>query len=379
VEIGLAFLLTAGAALMIQTFTNLMSQGPGYDARGVLTLTTSVTSSKYANHRIQYYRDAEDRLKRIAGIESVAFSSLIPMDYTDVAPLFREDRPTPGAKAPLTDYISVSTDYFRVMRIPILRGRLFTEQDNEKSPKIALINEACARAQFPGEDPIGKRIRLGAPDDDAKTVVGIVGDVRQDGIDRPADMQVYMPLNQDAIVGFYRMLARTAGDPARLEPTVRAAFTEVDRESPVYHVKALEEYVAGRLANRRFALVLLALFGALSLMLAAVGVYGVMSYTISLRTREIGVRMALGADASATVLLVLRRSMATTAAGVALGWLGALGLARSISALLYKVRPADPMTLGGVAILLALVALAASTLPARRAARIDPITALRQE
>jgi putative ABC transport system permease protein len=379
-EIGLAFVLTSGAGLMIQTFGNLMSEGPGYNPHYVLTLTTSVTSRRYSNNRIGYYRNVLDSLHHIRGVESAAFSSLIPMDYTDVAPFYREDRPSQnGNNTPSADRFSVSTQYFRVMRIRLLRGRLFTGQDDEDAPKVVIINQSCARAQFTGEDPIGKHVRLGAGSASWLTVIGIVGDVRQDGIDHPADMQVYMPLDQGAVSGYYRLVARTAGDPMRLERPVRAAFAEIDAESPVYHVKPLEDYLARRLADRKLALALLGLFGVLALLLAGMGVYGVMSYSVALRTREIGIRMALGADRHATMTLVLTQSIKTAAAGVALGMAGTIAMTRWVSGLLYKVRSTDPVTLAVGALLLALVTLTAAAIPARRAAALDPITALHHE
>jgi len=380
-EIGLAFVLTVGAGLMVQTFANLMRQAPGYDAHNVLTLSTSVSGRRYAKNRVGYYRDSLERLRRIPGIESAAFSSLIPMDYTVEAPFFRDDRPTPNnTRAPLVDRYSVSTDYFRVLRIPVLSGRVFNAEDEETAPKVAVINESCARAEFLGEDPIGKHVRLGEePTAPWMTVVGVVGDVRQDGIDHPADMQVYSPLDQGAIIGFYRLVARTAGDPMRLDKPVRAVFAGIDAESPVYHIKPLQDYLAGRLADRRFALALLVLFGILALLLAGVGVYGIMSYSVRLRTREIGIRMSLGADPMNTVCLVLRGSINMAAAGIALGLVGAFTLMRTLSTLLFQVQATDPMTLAGVAVLLLLITVTAATIPACRAATVDPISVLRQE
>jgi putative ABC transport system permease protein len=267
------------------------------------------------------------------------------------------------------------------MRIPLKRGRLFTEQDTATTPRVALIGESCARAQFRGEDPIGKHIRLEGRAGTAPwmTVAGVVGDVRQDGLDHAADMQVYMPLNQEAIIGYYRMMARTAGEPMRLERAVRNAFLAVDAGSPVYHVKPLEAYFSGRLADRTFALALLGLLGGLAMVLAAVGIYGVISYSVAQRTREIGIRMALGAARREVLTLILRQALPLIGAGLAIGFTASLVLTRWLGTLLFEVAPADPATSVAVAVLLASVALAATAIPARRAASLDPMAALRSE
>jgi putative ABC transport system permease protein len=381
-QIALAFVLAVGAGLMVRTFWRLTSVGAGFDPRNVLTLTTCVIGPRYAGDTIGYYRDVLERLRAIPGIEGAALTSLIPMDYTDRLQIHREDRPLPNEKdAPFAAQFSVSPDYFRVMRIPLKHGRLFSEQDAETSAPVALIGETCARAQFPGEDPIGKHIKLGERNSSAPwmTIVGVVGDVRQDGIDRPADMQVYMPLNQGAVSNYYRLMARTSGDPMRLERAVREAFEAVDAGSPVYHVKPLEGYVSGRLASRTFALALLGLFGALAVALAAVGIYGVISYSVARRTREVGIRIALGAARGDVVALVLRNALPLIGAGLVIGLVASLMLTHLLASLLFEVAPADPATSAAVAVMLASVALAAGAVPARRAATLDPTVALRRE
>ena len=377
-EIALAFLLAVGAGLMARTFWRIMSVGAGFDPHHILTLTTDASGPRYANNRIGYYTEVLDRLRALPGMESVALSSLIPMDYTDRARLLIAEHPVPvGTDAPSADPYSVSTDYFDVMRIPLKSGRLFNEQDTASTPRVALINQTCARIKFPHEDPIGKHLQL----DDLPwmTIVGVVGDVHQDGIDRPVDLQVYLPLKQGAIIGYYRLMARTAGDPMRMERAVRKVFESVDAESPVYHVKPLEGYYSERLANRTFALVLLALLGALAVTLAGVGIYGVVSYSVAWRTAEIGIRMALGAGRTDVLALILRQSGGVIAAGLAIGLAASLLLSRLLSGLLYEVAPIDPVTLISVGFLLGTVALAAAAVPANRAASIDPMPALRRD
>jgi putative ABC transport system permease protein len=378
-EIALAFVLAVGAGLMARTFWRLMSVDAGYDPRRVLTLITNVSSPRYEGNLIGYYRDALDRLRAVPGIEGVAMSSLIPMDYTQRRQFYRADRPLVNdGDAPFADEFSVSTDYFRVMRIPLKLGRLFTEQDTAATPRVALIGESCARSQFRGEDPIGKHIRLEGRAGTAPWMT-VVGDVRQDGLDHATDMQVYMALNQEAIIGYYRMMARTAGEPMLLERAVRSAFQAVDAGSPVYHVKSLEAYFSGRLADRTFALALFGLLGGLSLVLATVGIYGVISYSVGQRTREIGIRMALGAARREVLTLIVRQALPLIGAGLGIGLAASLVLTRWLATLLFEVAPADPVTSVAVAVLLASVALAATAIPARRAASLDPMAALRTE
>jgi len=382
-EIALAFVLAMGAGLMAKTFWRLMSVGAGFDPHNVLTLTTSLLGPRYEGNVIRYYRDVLERLRAIPGIESAAMTSLIPMDYTDTGQVQREDRPVPDERdAPLADRFSVSTEYFSVMHIPLKRGRLFSEQDSETTPRVALINESFARAQFQGENPIGKHIKLlGERNSSAPwmTIVGIVGDVRQDGIDHPADLQIYTALNQEAIIDYYRLVARTSGDPMRLERAVRGIFDAVDSGSPVYHVKPLEGYFWGRLASRTFALALLSLFAALAFTLAAVGIYGVISYSVAQRMREVGIRMALGAESRNILTLTVGRALPLIGAGLAIGLGASLMCMRMLTGLLFEVAPADAATSLAVAIVLGLVALAATAVPALRATRIDPVAALRSE
>ena len=284
------------------------------------------------------------------------------------------------AEAPFVDTYSVSPDYFRVMKIPAKRGRTFTDQDRMGAPGVAVISESCAKSQFPNQDPIGKHVQLGGRVDDKPwaTIIGIVGDVRQYGLDQTTDMEAYLAQAQD--VSFpYQLVARTSLDPKLLDRAVREAFLAVDMTQPVFNVTSLEKYLESSLAERRFTLSMLALFGALALALAAVGIYGVISYTVSLRTREVGIRIALGADRSSVLGLILRQGLMLTGAGLAVGFLASLALTRFLASLLFQVKPVDLATSAMVAALLSLAALAASYIPARRATRVDPMIALRYE
>jgi len=245
---------------------------------------------------------------------------------------------------------------------------------------VALISESCARSQFPREDPIGKHIQLGGrhPDKEWLTVVGVVGDVRQYGLDRPSNMEAYIAQAQDVDFG-YQLVARTSGDPRRMERAVREAFLATDRTQPVFHVQPLEAYLAGTLATRTYALTLLGLAGALALVLAMVGIYGVISYTVKQRTREVGIRMALGAQRRDVQRLVLRQGMKLAVVGVGVGLLGALAATQLLRSLLFGISPTDPVTFLVIPLLLLGVAWFACWLPARRASRVDPMVALRSE
>jgi putative ABC transport system permease protein len=307
--------------------------------------------------------------------------STLPLANFDRRGFHIQDRPRVNeSDGPAADTYSITPSYFRVMRIPLKRGRLFTDQDRAGAESVAIISESCARRAFPGEEALGRHIQLGGRDNKKPwlTIVGIVGDVRQYGLDRESNMEAYIALAQDT--GFsYSMVVRTTGDPALMAGTVREAFAAADKTQPVYNAKPLEEYLSSTLAERSFTLALLALFGALALGLAAVGTYGVISYTASLRTREVGIRMALGARRADVLGMVLRQGLALTGAGLALGLAASLALTRLLSSLLFEVKPGDVTTSAAVALVLAAVALAASYLPARRASRVDPMVSLRHD
>jgi putative ABC transport system permease protein len=307
--------------------------------------------------------------------------STLPMGNFDRRAFNIQDRPEVNeSDAPSVDGYSVTPDYFKVMRIPLLRGRVFTDKDDATSEHVAIISESCAKAVFPGEDPIGKHIQLGGRHEDRPwaTIVGIVGDVRQYALDRPSFMEAYIVQAQDLSFGYW-LVARTTTDPRKLERAVRAAFYEVDKTQPVFDVKPMEDYVASTLAARTFTLALLALFGFLALALAAVGIYGVVSYLVNERTREMGIRMALGAARRDILAMVLRQGLGLVVAGLVIGFGASLLLTRLLTSLLFEVRPADAATSATVALLLAAVVLLACYVPARRASRVDPLIALRYE
>jgi putative ABC transport system permease protein len=384
VELALAFVLAMGAGLLSKSLVRLLNVDPGYDPHNVLTAGVYVYGDRYHDKpgaELNYYEQAMQRLRSTPGIESVAMASNLPLLTFDRSAFHIQDHPLANdADAPDVDRYSVSPDYFQVLDIPLKRGRLFTDGDRKGTPLVALISESCARTLFPNQDPIGKHIQIGGRHDDKEwmTIVGVVGDVQQYGLDQPSNMAAYIPLAQDLSFG-YNVAVRTTGDPRRMEQTVRQAFLSADNTQPVFHVRPLEEYVAESLAARRFTLMLLGLFGGLALALAAVGIYGVISYAVSLRTREFGIRLALGAARKDVLQMVLRQGLKLAVSGLVLGIIASVVFTRFLTALLFQVKPADMMTTLAVLLMLAAVALLANYLPAHRASHVDPNVALRYE
>jgi putative ABC transport system permease protein len=384
-ELALAFILAVGAGLMVRSFVHLTKVNPGYNPHNVLTLTTDVWGERYQDHpeaAMDYYKEALRRVRATPGVELAALTSALPLDYSVRERLHVKGRAlATGAEAPLVDSYSVSRDYFGVMKIPLKLGRFFENYDGVDSAKVSLISESCARNEFPHEDPIGKHIQLQGDDHttDWATVVGVVGNVQQYALDRAPEMAVYLSEEQDVAIHYYRLVARTTLDPHLTERPVEDAFLSVDANLPVYHTKTLEEYLSGTLAPRTVTLLLLELFSTLALVLASVGVYGLTSYAVGLRGREIGIRMALGAAPRQILVTVLRQGLALAVAGIAIGFGISLMLSRLLASLLFEVSPRDLPTCTIVGLVLTSIVLTACYLPARRAASIDPMAALRHQ
>ena len=307
--------------------------------------------------------------------------STLPLSGFDRRTVHIRDRPLANdADAPNADNYSITPDYFHVMRIPLERGRLFAAQDRVGAPLVVIVSQSAAKSLWPGEEALGKQIQAGGRDDKKEwaTVVGIVGDIRQYGLDRAPNMEAYFPLAQNT--GFaYQMVIRTTVDPRQIERAARDAFAQADKTQPVFNVQPLEDYLKSTLAERTLTMWLLTMFGALALGLAAIGIYGVISYAVSLRTREVGIRMALGARKSDVLGMILRESFWLATGGLIVGFAASLGLTRFLATLLYDVRPTDLATSAMVTALLVAVAMAASYVPARRAMKVDPAIALRNE
>jgi putative ABC transport system permease protein len=381
-EVAMTVTLLIGAGLLVRSFINLLNVSPGFRAENVLTARLSLPYPHYQKpeDRMRFMRELLPRLQALPGVESVGTTNHPPLTkfnvniYPEV-----EGRPgSPGNSESGTPLSLVTPDYFRAMGIPLRAGRYFTESDNDDAPSVLILNEALARKLFPGEDAIGKRFRSPAYGKGQAAVVGVVADVRHDGLDQDVTPEIFAPYWQNAWSQI-TLTIHTQVDPLSLISSVRRQALSVDSNMPVYEVMTMEQRLSDSVSSRRFNLLLLGAFALFALILAAVGVYGVIAYAVTRRTHEIGVRMALGARAPDVLRLFIRQGMSLVAAGVAIGLLGALALTQVMKSLLFGVSAIDPLTFALVASLLALVALAACYLPARRATKVDPIAALRHE
>ena len=388
-EIAISLVLLIGAALAIESFTSLTSVRPGFDARNTLTFSLSLPEEKYDTpaKRTAFFDQALTRLAAIPGIEQTATTSLLPL--TGEGDILFSIEGTGGA-APLSEPLAanfriISPDYFRALRIPLIRGRELTSDDNPSNARVVVINQTMARKFWPHQDPIGQRVWIGKPMGPAFTepaprqIVGIVGDIRESTLADAPGQTMFIPYAQTKWNDSMSFVVRARTASLVSLPEIREALREVDATEPITQIRTMDEVVSGSLKDWRFHATLLGIFAALALVIASIGVYGVLSYSVAQRTHEIGVRMALGAQRTDVMRLVLKQGARLALAGIIAGILAAFGLTRLIASLLYGVKPADPLTFATVAILLLLVALLACYIPARRAMRVDPMVALRYE
>ena len=383
-ETALALVLLVGAGLMLKSLYHLIQVSPGFEPARVLTMTMDLRTDQYSKDPaiLNFWQQVLDRVRTIPGVESAAVGTSVPLTgshrRSDVT---IEGLPTPGpGEFPHPDGHGISPAYTSAMGIPLLRGRTFTDADNETAPLVGLVNATMARRFWTNGDPIGKRILRGHPGVDKGwvTIVGVVADTKLYGLDNPARLEVYYPYRQQPEADM-NLVVRSAVDPASLTSAVRAAVAAIDKDQPIFDVHTMQQLVDDSISTRRLTLVLLGIFSALALILAAIGIYGVMAYTVALRTQEIGIRMALGAQQKDVLRLVLGQGARIAFFGVAIGLAVAAALARLLSSLLFSVSASDPLTFAAVAVLLVAVALLACYIPARRALRVDPIIALRYE
>jgi putative ABC transport system permease protein len=380
-EIALALILLVGAGLLVRSFVRVLAADAGFQADGVLTASMPVPSARYPDgaSKAAFIGRLMERLKAVPGVQ--AASGALPLLGGWQSSFMLEGRPEPPpGQSPSADITRVTPDYFRTMGLRVVEGRVFTDQDTAEVTPVAVVDETFARTHFPGESVLGKRLRFGGRQTkDAKwlEIVGMVGHVKNYGVDQPSRVEVYLPYYQDTVTGGLTLIVRTDQDPARLAPGLRAAVKALDPEVPVYAIRTLEDLVSDRTAQRRLAVTLITVFAAVALLLAAVGIYGVMSYAVAQRTQEIGIRMALGAEREHILRMVLRHGTLMALTGVALGLAGAFGLARLITSLLFQISATDPPTFSVVPLLLIAVAVLACYVPARRATRVDPLVALR--
>lgn len=386
-EVAVALVLSMGAGLLIRSFDKLTRVDLGFQPAGVLTYSVTFPSAKFkeAAQLPAFYESLLERSRALPGVRSVALSADLPMDAANYLSYSIEGEPprAPGAGEAPTDVqpFNVSADYFAVLHIPLRRGRLLQATDGASAPRVAVINEEMARRVFGNRDPIGHRLTFGNPANNATgwmTIVGVVGNVAQEGVTAGAYPQLYASLAQNASRNVFVSL-RTDRDPLALATAARNAVRDVDRDLVVNDMQPLEARVAQSIARPRLSVWLLGGFAAVALVLAAIGIYGVMAYTVAQRTREIGVRMALGADPLGVKRLVVWQGMRPALAGVVVGLLGALQASRLIASLLYGVSTLDPVTFALVPLFLATIALLATYLPARRATHVSPTVALQSE
>ena len=393
-EVALALVLLIGAGLMLRSFSRLLEVNPGFDPSGVVTMRVLLSGTAYQDAEgnaqpaaARLFKELFRRTAILPGVESVGATSQLPLlGRQDASYQIEGYSPPPDAPNPDSEFRSIAPDFFKSLRIPVLRGRAFSEQDGPDQPQVVIISDALAKKYFPGQDPIGRRIRLGRrpPLDGWRTIVGVVADVRDWGLDQPVRTVYYVPIDQYP-VGLVWLTLRSkdgAAGPAALKAMagqVRGELAALDAEQALEAPRTLAEDISASTAGRRFPMQLLALFAGLALLLSAIGIYGVMSYSVEQRTHEIGVRMAVGARAADVLKLVVGQGLKLAFYGVAIGLVAALGLSRVLGSLLYGVSASDPLTFAGIAALLVLVALVACWLPARRAVAVDPMIALRSE
>ncbi|HEY4133531.1 MAG TPA: ABC transporter permease, partial [Gemmatimonadaceae bacterium] len=381
-ELALAVMLLSGAGLLLRSFSRLISVDTGFRPEGVLSMKVNLPAASYDSTATRTFIHAiSRRLQTLPGVQSVGIADAIPFDGAgnNFSFIVRGRSYPRASDQPSTEVRVVTPGFFPALRVPLVRGRVLAEGDSPGAPRVLVVNQTFANRFFPGENVIGQAIRLGwgnDPKDAMSQIVGVVGDVQSDALGAdpsPTVYASYMQYPQHTV----SLLLRTHAPPASLAPPVRSVVRELDRELPVYSVQSMDERVAASVGPQRFYATLIAIFAGVALVLAAVGLYGVIAYAVSQRTHELGVRVALGATTDRIAAMVVREGLALTALGLVVGIIGSIAAGRLIATLLYGVSARDPFTLIGVAVALGIVATLASWLPARRAARVDPLVAMR--
>jgi putative ABC transport system permease protein len=382
-EVSLSTIMLVAAGLLVRSFQQQQRIDPGFDPQHVLTMTIALPDYRYGAPavRVQFFEEAERRVSSLAGVESAAFVNVLPFSTYNRGGVFTVEGSVAVERGqePAADFRVVTDRYFETMRLPLRRGRTFDSRDGAAGAPVAIVNDALVRRHFNGEDPIGRRLRMGRVGDEGPlvTIVGISGDVHHDELTREPRPEIYFPLAQSP-TAMMMLAARTNGDPESYGTAIRAEILAVDPAQPVYHVKSMNTLLRDSLMAQGFSATLMGLFGVLALVLAGIGIYGVVSYAVNQQRREFGVRLALGATPRDLLALVVRRGLVMVAIGLFIGIVCAWGVGRALGNMLYGIKPADPLTFAGVIAVLAAVGLLASCMPALRASRTEPVTALRE-
>jgi len=378
-QVALSMVLLVGSSLMVRSFIRLQTATPGFDPKNVLSMRISLPPTKYATYpqMIAFYNEALKRVRALPGTESVAISSALPVHTTRRSPALLEGLPElPLGQRPILNIQTLSPGYTKVLRVPLLRGRTFTEHDDAAAPPVVMVNQALVRQYWPRENPIGKHINMGFGK--PSEVVGVLGDIRNGSLARDTIPEVFVPFPQMPWNSL-NLTVRTTQDPHLSISAVRHEISAIDKDQPITNVKTLEEVLELASAQRRFTMLLLAIFSATALILAIVGIYGVIAYSVAQRTQEMGIRIALGAAKTDILKLVIGQGLLLTVSGIAIGLIASAALTRVLSSMLYQTSATDPIIFLSSAALFLVVASLASYVPARRATQIDPTDALRHE
>ncbi len=386
-EVALSLVLLIGAGLLVHSFARVQNVEPGFDARGMLTLRLALPESRYTTFEQgdRFFDSLFAALRARPGVEAVAAANALPFSGVGGSRTFHiEGREPKRPEDQPEEQLRIVTDgYFQTMRIPVVKGREFTDRDRLSAPRVAVVNEALARKHWPGETPVGRRVAFSRDEPHWYEIVGVVANIKHRGLDAADRPELYVPYRQPLFSNWtvrpMQVVVRTAGDPMIAASTVRQDVARIDAEQPISDVRTMDDRIGRSLAARRFNMVLLAVFASLALTLAGIGIYGIVAYAVTERTHEIGVRLALGAQRRDVMAMIVAQGMAMAAAGAAVGVVSALLLTRLMTSLLFGVSAADPITFAAIPLLLAAVAFVACYLPARRATRVDPLAALRTE
>jgi putative ABC transport system permease protein len=384
-EIALSVLLLIGAGLLIKSFVLLRDVNPGFEPENVLTMRVAFFDPRYYRDiQLQptFFRELTSRVSALPGVEAAGGTVSLPLGGSDFGvgrSFVPEGRPLATEEALQAEYFVVTPDYFKTMRIAVKTGRSFTDRDTAETPQVIVVNESLARRIFAGEDPIGKRITAWPDEKVPREIVGVVGDVKSRKLEAETGYQIYVPYAQDAGWGALSLAVRTKGEPEALTSAVRGAIFSIDKNQPAYDIKTMDDVFSASVANTRLVVLLFGVFSIFALLLASIGVYGLIAYSVAQRTHEIGIRLAVGAQTKDVLRMIITQGVILTLVGASLGLAGAFATTRVMRGLLYGVSATDPLIFMGVSLLLTVVALLACYIPARRATKVDPMIALRYE